>query len=186
MDNTKKPGSAQVAFKWTLIYIVTSIVLTYLWQFLGIGTTSPLRYISFIPFIAFMFLAQKEYSEKLGGFMTFGEGFVAGLLFAVFSGVLGAIFSYIYLAVLSPQVWQQSLDATRAALESKGTLSSDQIDQAMNITAKYGLILTLVGGIVVMPIVGAIISLIGAAIFKKEKSILDIERDASNFADPVS
>jgi len=42
MDNIKKTNSAQVAFKWTLIYVVTSIVLIYVYQFLNISVLSPI------------------------------------------------------------------------------------------------------------------------------------------------
>ena len=183
MDNIKKTNSAQVAFKWTLIYVVTSIVLIYVYQFLNISVLSPIRYITNIPFIAFMFLAQKERRDELGGFITFGDGFVTGLLYAVFAGILISIFTYIYYAILSPQVWQQFLDLEREALNQKN-LSDDQIDAGLKFAGNV--VFTSIGVLIGTPIIGAIISLIGAAIFKKEKSILDIERDASNYSDPVS
>jgi hypothetical protein len=173
---TPKQNSTKIAFKWALISLVTSIVLTYVWQLLNVNPTSPVTYGGFIFFIAFLLFVQKEYRDQLGGFITFGEAFLSGFLFSVFAGIMTAIFIFIYYSYLSPQIYQLTLDAQRAAMEAKGA-SSDQIDQTMGIMNKYGKILTLIGGIVFTPIVGAVIALIGAAIFKKERSIFDIENN---------
>ena len=89
---TKKVSSSGIAVKWSLIYLVTSIVITYLFQSLNTDPESPVKYISFLPFIAFLFLTQKECRDSLGGYMDFGKGFTVGFLFAIISGVLVAIF----------------------------------------------------------------------------------------------
>jgi uncharacterized membrane protein len=179
MENTKPSSSANLAFKWAVISLIASVIFTYAWQLLNINPTSKVTYLGFIPFIAFLFLTQKEYRDQLGGFATFGQEFVAGLLFAVFAGILGAIFIYVYYTWLSPQVYQLILDSQRSAMEAKN-LSSDQVDRAMEIMNKYGTIITFVSALIMTPIIGAIISLIGAAIFKKERTLADIERDASD------
>lgn len=183
MENVK-PTSSSVAIKWAVFNILTSIVITYAFQLSNINQSSPIRYVSFIPFIAFLLLAQKDYRERLGGFMTFGEGFLAGFLFSVFAGLFSAVFIYIYLGYLSPGMFEQSMKEAQANMEAKGSLSSEQIEAAMNISRKYGVILATVGTIFATAFTGAIISLIGAAIFKKERSILDIEQ-ANHYSDPA-
>ena len=55
----------------------------------------------------------------------------------------------------------------------------------MEITRKYGVLFTAIGTAIGTPIVGAIISLIGAAIFKKERSPYDIAQDAIDPTLPV-
>ncbi|MCO5947735.1 DUF4199 family protein [Mucilaginibacter sp. RT5R15] len=95
-----------------------------------------------------------------------------------------AIFTYIYFTMLSPAVWDQAMNAAQKNLEAKGTLSSDQIESAMNISRKYGILIAVVGVAIGTPIMGAIIALIGAAIFKKERSPLDMVQD-SNYSDPA-
>ena len=183
MENVK-PSSASVAIKWAVFNILTGIVVTYAFQFSGIDQSSPIRYVSFLPFIAFLLLAQKEYRERLGGFMTFGEGFMPGFLFAVFAGLFSAVFIYVYLGILSPHVFEASMVDAQAKMEAKGTMSSEQIETAMSISRKYGVLLAAVGTVFVTAIMGAIIALIGAAIFKKERSVLDIEQ-ANNYSDPA-
>ena len=184
MENVK-PSSLNVSAKWAGIYVITAIVITYLFQFLAVDQGSSAKYLSYIPFIAFLLLAQKEYKDQLGGFITFGQGFMSGFIYSVIAGIIIAIFMYIYLGILSPQVWEQILATTRDKLTENKNLSSEQIDQAMEITRKYGVLLTVVGTAIGTPIVGAIISLIGAAIFKKERSVLDIEQNSGSFTDPA-
>jgi len=181
MENVKK-SSTNIAVKWAVIYLITSIVITYIFQFLNIDQTSPAKYISYIPFIAFLLLAQKEFKDQLGGFITFGEGFMSGFLYSVFAGLMLAVFVYIYLGILSPQILEQSIAAQHDKFVEQG-LSADQIDKAMEMGKKYGAIFGAVGVAVIMPIIGAIIALIGAAIFKKERSITDIENNS--YSDPA-
>jgi Protein of unknown function (DUF4199) len=183
MENSK-PSSFSVTVKWALFYLIATIVITYGIQLLNIDQTSPVKYLTYLPFIAFLLLAQKEYRDKLSGFLTFGEGFLTGFLYAVFSGIMVAVFIYIYLGILNPHALDVAMESKRQELVDKG-LSSDQIDQSIEIVKKYGAIIGAIGTLFVIPIFGAIIALIGAAIFKKEKSIADIENDANAFTDPT-
>lgn len=180
---TSKQSYFNISAKWAAIYTITSIIITYLFQFLNVDqTTSPLRFLVYIPLIGFLLLAQKEYRDQLNGFMTFGQGFMSGFIYSIIIGVLGAIFFYLYFTLLSPQVWEKVLSATRDKMAENKDVSSAQIDQAMNIMTKYGVISATIGVLIVTPIFGAIVSLIGAAIFKKERSLTDIESEAaSNF-----
>jgi hypothetical protein len=177
MENVNK-SYVNLSVKWAVIYVITSIVITYVFQFLNIDQASPVRYLAYIPYIAFLLLAQKEYKDQLGGFIKFGEGFMAGFIYSVIAGVILAIFIYLYLAILSPQVLEQSLAAQHDKFVEKG-LSEDQINQANEMGRKYGAIFGAVAVLFFTPITGAIISLIGAAIFKKERSILDIEQNSN-------
>jgi|SRR6185503_1276016 len=171
---TTKPSQAGIAVKWALINVITAIVITYVFQFMGTNINSSIRYLAYIPFIAFLCLAQKEYRDKLSGFMTYGEGFVEGLLYGVFSGIMMAIFMYLYYAVLYPHGIDEMVAAARDKMSAQGQ-SSDQIDTAAEMTKKYGVIFVVVGALLGTPIIAIIVSLITAAIFKKEPSLRDIE-----------
>jgi hypothetical protein len=169
----KKVSPSQPALKWALIGLVTSIVITYAFQFLNVDPNSPVKYLNFLPFIAFLFLTQKEYKDQLDGYMTFGEGFLSGFLYAVFIGVLSAIFTYVYYAILSPEMVDKILVASQTKMTEQG-LSQEQIDKAMEISRKYFAVFGAVGALFGSAILGAIVALIGAAIFKKERSPLDV------------
>ncbi|MGZ3873399.1 MAG: DUF4199 domain-containing protein [Mucilaginibacter sp.] len=183
MESTPTTPS-KVAFKWAVIYVLISIVLTYVFQFLGLALDSPVKYVTYLVFIGLLLIGQKEYRDRLGGFITFGQAFVEGLLFAVFSGIMIGIFTYIYFSILSPEMWTQTLAVQREKMEAGGNLSAEQVDKAMEITTKYGVMIAAVVIIIVTPIMGAVIALIGAAIFKKERSLLDIEQ-SKEYTDPA-
>jgi hypothetical protein len=168
------PNATKVATKWALIYLITAIILTYAMQFLNLDPNHPVRYVGWVLMIGGLLLTQKEYRDQLGGFMTFSQGFSAGFRYSIFSGLLFAIFMGLYLWILSPDVFAKMMEPTRAAMEQKGTMSSEDMDKAMSMTLKFGPLFASFGIAIMYAIVGAIISLIGAAIFKKERSADDI------------
>jgi hypothetical protein len=178
MESTK-PSQAGIAFKWAAINIITSIIVTYIFQLMGTDVSAPIRYLAYIPFIAFLCLAQIEYRTKLSGFITYGQGFVEGLLYGVFTGIMMAIFIYVYYAILYPQAIDQIVTAAHDKMVAQGT-PSDQMDTALDMTRKYGAVFASVGVLFITPIVGIVISLITAAIFKKEPSIQDIENQQND------
>jgi len=169
-----KPNPTKVATKWALINVVTGIVLTYAFQYLVTDPNSPIKYLTFIPFIAFLLLAQKEYKQQIGGYMTFSEGFSAGFRFAIFSGLMAAVFTYLYLAVLSPEVMEKAVEQARTQMEAKG-MSSEDIDKAISLTKKLGPVFGAFGAAIFDAVVGAIVAVIGASIFKRERSAFDPE-----------
>jgi hypothetical protein len=174
-----KHNPTKVATKWALIYLATAIVFTYAFEFLNIDQTSSWKYISYIPFFGFLLLTQKEFRDQIGGFMTFGQGFSAGFRYSVFSGLLIGIFTYVYFAFLSPHVYGKLLETIQTGLEQKNNMSEEQIDKAMGFyKGPWGLAIMGFGAAIGMTVFGAVVSLIGAAIFKKERSAYDIVEDA--------
>ncbi|RYU92528.1 DUF4199 domain-containing protein [Mucilaginibacter terrigena] len=170
---TKAPNPTIIATKWALFYLGVSIVLTYTYEFLHLAQDSPIKYISYLPFIGFCFLAQKEYKDQLGGFITFGQAFNPGFRYALFSGLLTAVFLYLYLSVLSPGTMQQIVDAQGAKLAEQNQ-SQETIDKAAEMTLKYGAVIGSVVAAIGTLIFGCIVALIGAAILKKERTAYDI------------
>ena len=168
-----KPSSTGVALKWAVIYLLISIVITYLFQFLNVDQTGGVKWLGFIPLIVFLFLAQKEYKDQLGGYISYGDAFLPGLFFSLFAGIFGAIFSYLYFAILNPAEFERILTTTQTQMEAKGS-SPDQIEAAIGFMRKGGVFLITVGSAVTVIVLGIIISLITAAILKKERSPLEI------------
>jgi hypothetical protein len=177
--DTAKPSQSGVAIKWALINFLTAVVVTYGIQFAGGSPFGPVSYVGDIPFIAFLCLSQIEYRKQLSGFMNYGQGFLEGFLFSLFSAILAAIFVGLYAAILNPDVWQKYVDAQQAAYAQRG-MTSDQIDTAMGLLRNYGVLFVIVGSLFGVTIIGTIISLITAAIFKKERTLADIERQAND------
>ncbi len=171
MEQAAAPSPAKIAIKWSLIFVLVAIVITYAIEIARLSPTSPIKYLGYIPLVVFLFLAQKEHRDKLGGYIKFGDAFVTGLLYGIFAGVLTAIFVYLYLSILSPEVFAQALEQQRQALVESGKMSGDRIDQTMDIAKKYGAIIGAIFTVFGYAIIGVIFGLIGAAILKKEPSI---------------
>ncbi|MBE9582925.1 DUF4199 domain-containing protein [Mucilaginibacter sp. JRF] len=171
-DQVKSPTS--VATKWALIYTLFSVILTYAFDAMGLAQESPVRYLSMALLIAFILLTQKEYRDVQGGFITFGKAFSVGFRFAVFAGLLGALFVFLYTKVLAPDVFARSLDKAESDMIEKG-MTDEQVETAMNITRNYGQIIGAFFAAIGTAVIGAIVSLIGAAIFKKERSPYDFD-----------
>ena len=172
-----KPNPTKIATKWALIYTLTAIVFTYIFQFMNLEQKSPIQYLVYIPFIAFLMLTQKEFKDSLGGYITFGTAFSAGFRYAIFVGLFLGVFMAIYLWILSPEVLDKSLEASRAEME-KREMSEAEIEKAMGIAKMIGPWAAAFVSAIIYAIAGAIVALIGASIFKKERSPFDIANDA--------
>jgi len=176
------PNATKVATKWALINLAAVVIFTYAVQFLNLDANGPVKWVGNVLMITFLFLTIKEYRDELGGFMSFGQGFSAGFRYSVFAGVLAGVFVGLYYGILSPDSFVKLMQPTRAAFEQKG-MSTEEVEKAMGMLMKYGPLSSAFGVAVVYAIMGAIVSLIGAAIFKKERTpeqILDeLERKAS-------
>jgi hypothetical protein len=172
----EKPNPTKIATKWAMIDVLTAIIITYGFELFNADPNSPLKYLGFIPFIIFLFLAQKEFKDSLKGFMTFGDGFSAGFRFSVFVGLMMAVFIFLYFKVLSPGLFDKSLEVSRAQMEAKN-MSDAQIDKAMTMAKSWGPLFAAFATAISYPIIGAIVSLIGAAIFKRERTGQDLIDD---------
>jgi hypothetical protein len=169
-------NSTGVATKWAVLYLIISIVLTYAYEWLNIPAESPIKYISWLIFIGFCFLAEKEYRDQLGGFVTFGGAFGAGFRFSLFTGLLTALFTYIYLTYLSPETLQKVISAQETKLTEQGQ-SQEIIDKSTDFMTKHGVLTITVSAAIGTLVIGCIISLICAAILKKERTVYDVVDD---------
>ncbi|MCD8740153.1 DUF4199 domain-containing protein [Mucilaginibacter roseus] len=166
-DQVKSPTF--VATKWAIINVVFNVILAYAFDMLNIDQQSPIRYIPIVLLVLFVFLAQKEYKDTLGGYITFGKAFNVGFRFALFAGILGAIFVFLYLKVLNPESFEKGLQQTETAMYDKGMSDAD-VDKSISMLRSSGPLLFSFSSAVVSALVGVVVSLIGAAIFKKERS----------------
>ncbi len=164
------PNPTKIATKWGFINLLFQVIITYAIQLLNIDAAGPVKFIAYLPLIACLLLAQKEFKdEQLGGYITFSQAFSAGFRFAIFAGLLVAVFMYLYLAFLNQNYLVQSFQAAKATMAEKG-MSDAGIQKAENMTLKWGPLFSAFGIAIWYAIFGAIVSLVGAAIFKKEKS----------------
>jgi hypothetical protein len=107
------------------------------------------------------FAAQKNHDVTFGN--IFGHGFKTSVVVACIT----IVFSLLSIFLIFPETKDVALEEARKQMEAKGTLSQDMIDQSLEITRKMFVPFAIIGVIVGSLIVGAIASLIGAAVAKK-------------------
>ena len=127
---------ASVGLRYGLLTGLVSAIFSFLLNVLHLEQ-SPVRFISLLLLIGGMVLAQRFYKQEKGGFLGFGEGVGLGTVVAGVAGVIGAVFTYVYVSFVDPDTVGRILDKARADMEARGGASDEQIDQAMRITAKF-------------------------------------------------
>jgi hypothetical protein len=151
-----------------LISAVTAAINYATKLFLNQGASLGFSLLSIVITIVIFVLAFREFKSQNEGFMKLGQGFMTGFWATVISSLIGAAFIYVWLTVIDPTIMEQIKESSIAQMEKQG-LSDEQIEQGLAMTSftlkpMFLVGSTLIGGI----IFGSIISLIVAAIMKKE------------------
>lgn len=165
----EKPSTARIALKWGIIVGVVIIILSTITSMTDLWKQSWASWIGYAFLLGGIIMALGEFKKANAGFLGFGEGLGLGTLLSAVVGVLGAIFSYIYINFIDTTMLSRIMEFQREKMGEQG-LSDEQIDQAMEMTAKFmspGMmfIFAIIGYI----FVGFILTLITTAIMKKSK-----------------
>jgi hypothetical protein len=176
MKNSNQIQKNKIAAKWAAMVVLTSILLTYILQYSDVDQSSPVKLLIYLPFAAYLLFAQSETRERQKGYISFNTAFATGFRCALFSALTLAIFTLLYLSILSPQVMEQLLAGQRDKLASQG-ISGDQADNLIEMSRKIGPIIKALTTALGLLLSGSIIAAIGALILKKELSPADIEKN---------
>ncbi|WP_129714540.1 DUF4199 domain-containing protein [Pedobacter sp. SYP-B3415] len=172
IESEKKP--TQLALQVAVIYAIYSLILLYVFKALGIDTQDKnlaighkvlSTLLTYVPFILAIFYTQWKHKSELGGFMTFGRAFSAGFRMALLAGLFQAILMVLYYKLLDPGAMDQIIETARA------NAKTEQEEQEVEMVSKYMIWMIAFGVILFLAFFGTIISLIGAAIFKKERPV---------------
>jgi hypothetical protein len=169
----EKPSTARIALKWGIISAILIIVYSVILYMTGGFKTPSLSWVTFLFLLLGIVMGMREFKSMNNDFMNFSEGLGVGTLVSAVSGLVSSIFSYIYLNFIDTTIMQQMRDMQMEQMESQG-LTSEQIDQAMEIGAKFttpGIMFLF--GIIGYVLFGFLISLIVSAILKKTKPELE-------------
>jgi hypothetical protein len=172
MEN--KPSMIQHTMTWGaitgIILIVYSLVLYLAHQ----NANQALGFLSYILLIAGIIIGSIAYRDKImGGFISYKDAFLTGLLITIFAGILSSFFSFILIRFIDPGVVEQYIAQAEEKMMNKG-LTEDQIEMAMEKTKEFmGSPVMVLIGLLTFAFIGSVISLVTAAIIKKEKSPFD-------------
>lgn len=178
IEQPYKPN--MLAFKSSLIYAVYFLALMYLLKFLGVSSSNPdatsisekiiSQLLTYVPFILAIVFVQTNYKKELGGYITFGKAFSAGFKVAAYTGLFVALVTLLYYMVLDRASFDEMMDVmkAKAAENAGGEEGFKKMQSFMPVMIAFGVA-------VAYTFYGLIVSLIGAAIIKKEKPLYNEE-----------
>jgi len=173
-EEFEKATVKQVSIKWGIISGIVSIAFFMIIVLADMVGNSSVSWLGMIPFIIILFLAHNEFKKDGDGFMTYGQGLGIGAFVAGVGAVISGAFSYIYTKFIVPDFNEQLMDKMVEMWEEQG-LTDDQIEVASSMLSKFqNPELAFVIGIVGAIFFGFLISLIIAAITKKNNPDLSV------------
>lgn len=170
--------TTQNALKWGAIGGVIGIIVNTLNYVFNLDATdSSLKYIAMVLGIAILIgvliFAMKDFKVANEGYMKYSQGLGIGSMIGGVSGLIGGIYSFVYLKFIDPSHMETVKNFQIQKLEEQG-MSSEQIEQASKFTEMF----TNPGALMAFSIIGGVIfyfvfSLIISAIQKNEKSVFE-------------
>jgi hypothetical protein len=127
-----------------------------------------LQYVSYAIFIAGIIWACISYSKQLNANVTFGNLFAHGFKTTAVITVIVLVYTVLAFNFLFPDMVDKSIEISRQKMEATGKLTDSQIDQQLTMMKDHFTLFAVVGVIIGFAILGAVSSLIGAAVAKKK------------------
>jgi hypothetical protein len=171
MENPKSTWN--VALKYGVITSIASFIFGLIVYATGIYLKSGINYLYYVLLAVGIVFAIKERRDKdLGGYISYGQGFNTGLLVSLVTALIGVVTGYIMMNWIAPEMLGEILKVSEQKMIERG-MSEDQIKVGMEMTKRFTTPLWIaVWGFVGITIIGIIMSLIAAAIFKKQDPAL--------------
>lgn len=121
-------------------------------------------------FIFAVSLGQLKDRKQLGGFITYGRAFSTGFKVAAYAGLFTGILLFAYYQFIDPAALTEMMEVAMAKAKS------EQEVKGIEMMSKYMGVMTAFGTAITYTFVGVIISLISAAIVKRDRPL--------NYEDP--
>lgn len=147
---------------------ITAIVMVILGVILYITNLSfkpGMQYIVYIPFLIGIIMNASAYSKANNADVTFGNVFSSGFKASAIITIVSIVWSIIFIMIF-PEMKEKAFEMARQQMEAKN-MSEEQMDQAVEMTKKFFTPFMIAGVLFMYMLAGAIFSLIGAAIAKK-------------------
>jgi len=174
------PSLVKVALQFGLYTGLALVIYSLVLIIAGLDLNTVLGFASFAIMIAGIVLALRSFRQQNGGFMTYGQGLGTGVLTSLVIGLLVSLFSVIYSFYVDPSQRERQLKYTVEKSEEmmkKFNASDGDIDTAVDKMKEdfnnTGPVKTLFSGTLTYLIIGAICSLIIAAIMKKSPEVFE-------------
>jgi hypothetical protein len=150
-----------------LILSFISIVFSIVIYIFNLYDMSALSYVNFAIFIAGLVYGAVLYSNQNGHNVTFGNLFAHGFKTTAVVIVITSVYTILAFKFIFPDMMDKMIELSRKEMIKNPKMTDEMIEQAMTMTKKFFIPFALGGAIIGTGILGAIGSLIGAAVAKK-------------------
>ncbi len=167
MEEQTNITTTRAGIRYGLIFALISII-----NMLVVNMTNmekPLGFIVWVIGITMIVMAMLYFLSNNDGLMRYGQGVSTGMAASGVSSVLSSFFFFVYVRFIDTGYIKKQLEMSRVELEKSPDLSDDQVNAALEMSSKFMTPeLLFLFGLIGSLIFGLIISLIVAAILKKE------------------
>ncbi|MFC7357046.1 DUF4199 domain-containing protein [Jejudonia soesokkakensis] len=170
---TQKASVKKIALSYGLILALLTIGLSVIVYVMGMHTQQPWwqSLTGFLISIGCIVYGIKAFKADNGGFLSLGEALKTGLGIALVAGLLGGLFTLLFVTVIEPDFAIQMMETSRdKMIESNPNMTDEQMDMALSIQEKMmspGILFAI--SIISTLFIGFIISLIAGLIMKVNK-----------------
>ncbi len=150
-----------------LIIALAVIVLAVITTIIGVEKSKSFGWIQYILIIGGIIWACVSYSSQMEGNVTFGNVFAHGFKVTAVVTCLFILYMVVALTLIFPEVVTQTLAIMKTEMAKQPGYNEEQAEKIMGVTKKYFVLFTAGGTLVLFILLGAIASLIGAVVAKK-------------------
>ncbi len=166
-------SALSTASKYAIITALAMFIFSIILYLTNMYLNQSISWLSYAIMLAGLIFAVKDRRDKdLEGYISFGEAFKTGFLFCIVTGAIGTVFSLLMMKFIAPEMITEILKKAESDMINNG-MPDEQIKMAMEYTRRFTTpIWIAIWGLVGSAVIGAILSLIVAAVFKKESNQL--------------
>ena len=150
-----------------LIMIAVSLTAS----FSGIEASGAFQWVIYCIFFAGIIVSIYQFGKQVNHNSTFGNYFAHGFKTSAMVTILMIAFLVIFMTVF-PEFKEKAMEEAKKSMSSKN-LSQEQIEKALDLTKKFFMVFLIAGALLGYLLFGAIASLIGAAVTKKDPRPVD-------------
>jgi len=152
-----------IALVTSLVCIVINLIIYVSNQLMN----KSLSYITMVIVVGAIIGGCIYYAKQKNGQVTFGNVFAHGFKITAGIAALMSIYTIISVKFIYPEIIEMTIDVARAEMEKKGQVPTDQMDMALGFTRKFFLPFAIAFSLFGTALIGAIASLVGAGLAKK-------------------
>jgi uncharacterized membrane protein YeaQ/YmgE (transglycosylase-associated protein family) len=170
---TQTASVKKIALPYGLLLSLSTIVISVIVYAMGMTYDQPWwqSLLNFLAMIGFIVYGIKTYKHDNENYLSLGEALKMGLAIALVAGIIGSIFTYLFITVIEPDFTVNMLEVSRVKMiNDNPEMTQEQMDMSLGMAEKMmspGILTAF--GIIASLFFGFIISLIAGLILKNNR-----------------